>query len=130
MICSLGIFNFPEEIFFFLLRIEKRSSVCLFYCFLLFLCTVQLRLSYLSLLFFGTLHSDGYIFLFLLGLSFAFFSLLFVRPPQTIILPFLHFFSLGWVWSPLPVQCYEPPAIFFRHCIRSNPLNLFLTSTV
>ena len=37
-------------------------------------------LSYLSLLFFGTLHSDGYIFPFLLCLSLLFFSQLFVRP--------------------------------------------------
>ena len=36
-----------------------------FYCFPLFLCIVHLgRLSYLSVLFFGTLHLDGYIFLF------------------------------------------------------------------
>ena len=34
-----------------------------FYCFLLFLCTVHFRrLSYLSLLFSGTLHSVGYVF--------------------------------------------------------------------
>ena len=47
------------------------------------------RLSYLSLLFFGTLHSEGYIFPFLLCFSLLFFSQLFVRPPQTTILPFL-----------------------------------------
>ena len=39
-------------------------------------------LSYLSLLFFGTLHSNGYIFPFLLCFSLLFFSQLFVRPPQ------------------------------------------------
>ena len=48
------------------------------------------RLSYLSLLFFGTLHSEGYIFPFLLCFSLLFFSQLFVRPPQTTILPFLQ----------------------------------------
>ena len=53
------------------------------------------RLSYLSLLFFGTLPSDGYIFPFLLYLSLLFFSQLSVRPPQTTILPFCIFFSLG-----------------------------------
>ena len=45
------------------------------------------------------LHSDGYIFLFLLCLSVLFFSQLFVRPPQTAILSFLR----GWFWSPLTV---------------------------
>ena len=37
----------------------------------------------LSLLFFGALHSNGYIFPFLLCLSLLFFYQLFVRPPQT-----------------------------------------------
>ena len=50
------------------------------------------RLSYLSLLFFGTLHSHGYIFPFLLYLSHLFFSQLFVRPPQTTIFPFWFLF--------------------------------------
>ena len=35
------------------------------------------------MVFFGTLHSDGYIFLFLLCFLFLFFSQLFVRLPQT-----------------------------------------------
>ena len=54
-------------------------------------------LSYLSLLFFRTLHSDGYIFPFLLCLSLLFFSQLFVRLPQTTFFAFLHFFSLHMV---------------------------------
>jgi len=42
----------------------KRSLVFPILCFPLFLCTDRRgRLSYLSLLFFGTLHSNGYIFL-------------------------------------------------------------------
>ena len=46
-----------------------------FYCFPLFLCTdCWERLSYLSLLFFGTLYSNGYNFPFLLCFSFLFFS--------------------------------------------------------
>ena len=52
MKCSLGISSFLEEI----------SSLS--HCFPLFLCIAHLRLSSLSLLFFGTLHSDGYIFPF------------------------------------------------------------------
>ena len=39
------------------------------------------RLSYLSLLFSGTLHSVGYIFPFLLRLLLLFFSQLCVKPP-------------------------------------------------
>ena len=70
MRCSFGIPNFPEEIS----SLSHFLFVCLF-CFPIFLCIVHLgRLSYLFLLFFVTLHSDGYIFLFLL-LPFA--SLLF-----------------------------------------------------
>ena len=40
----------------------------------------------LNLLFFETLHSNGYIFPFLLCLWLLFFSQLFIRPPQTVIL--------------------------------------------
>ena len=69
---------------------------------------------YLSLLFFGTLHSDGYIFPFLLCLSFLFFSQPFIRPPQTTILPFWISFSWGWFWSPPLVQCYEPLSIVLQ----------------
>ena len=58
----------------------------------------------ISLLFLGTLHSDGYIFPFLLCLSLV-YSQLFVRPPQTTILPFCIPFSWGWFWSPPPVKC-------------------------
>ena len=55
----------------------------------------SLRKTFLSLLlFFGTLHSDGYIFPFLVWFLLLFFSQLFVRPPQTTI---LHFFFLGAV---------------------------------
>ena len=54
------------------------------------------RLSYLSLPFFGTLHSNGNIFPVLLCFSLLFFSQLFVRPPQTTILLFGISFSWGW----------------------------------
>ena len=88
----------------------KRSLVFP-YCFPLFLCTDhQGRLSYLSLLFFGTLHSNGYIFpLFCFWL--LFFSQLFVRPLQTAILLFCISFSWGWSCSLSPVQHHEPPSI-------------------
>ena len=70
------------------------------------------RLSYLSLLFFGTLHSNGNIFPFLL--TFLFFSQLFVRPPQTTILPFCISFSWGWSSSLPAVQCHEPLSIILQ----------------
>ena len=44
----------------------------------------------------GTLHSDAYIFPFLLCFSPLFFSQLFVRPPQTAILLFCISFPWGW----------------------------------
>ena len=71
----------------------KRCLVFPFYCFPLFLCTdPKGRLSYISLLFFGTLHSDGSIFAF-----FLFFSLLFTafyKASSDSHFAFLHFFSL------------------------------------
>ena len=84
MKCSFGISNFLETFF-------------PFYCFPLFLCTDHLgRLSDLTLLFFGTLHWDGYIFPFLLLLSLLFFSQLFVRSPQATILLFCFSFLRDW----------------------------------
>ena len=68
-----------------------------FYCFPLFLCIDPGgKLSKLSLLFFATLHSNGNIFPFSFAFLF-FFSQLFVRPPQTTILPYCISFFLGMV---------------------------------
>ena len=76
--------------------IEEISDLSRSIFFPLFLCIIHLkRLSYLSLLFSGTLHSVKYIFPFLLFLSHLFFSQLFVRPPQTNTLPSCISFSLG-----------------------------------
>ena len=95
MKCSLGISNFLEE------TSSLSHSVVCFY----FLCIDHWgRLSCLSLLFFGTLHSNGYIFPFLLCFSLLFFSQLFVRPPQTPILLLCISFPCGWSWSLSPVQ--------------------------
>ena len=69
------------------------------------------RLSYLSLLLFGTLYSNGYIFPFLLCFSLLFFSQIFVRPLQNAIFLFCISFSWGWSWSLSPVQCHKPPSI-------------------
>ena len=93
---------------FFRIMLDCMSCFCLPIYFPLFLC-IDLwgRLSYLSLLFFGTLHSNRNIFPFLLCFSLLFFSQLFVRPPQTTILLFCISFPWGWSWSLSPVQCHE-----------------------
>ena len=47
-------------------------------------------------------------------LSLFFFPQLFVRPPQTTILPFWTSVSWEWFWSPRPLQCHEPPSIILQ----------------
>ena len=87
MKCSLGISNFLEGI----------SSISYSIAFLYFfvLITEEGFLISLSLLFFGTVYSIGYIFPFLFCLSHLLFSQLFVSPPRTFA--FLHFFFLDMV---------------------------------
>ena len=93
----------------------KRSLVFPILFFPVFLCINHWgRLSYLFLLFFGTLHSNGYSFPFLLCLSLLFFTQLFVRPPWKTILPFCISFSWRWFWSLPPVQCHKPPSIVLQ----------------
>ena len=84
--------------------LEEISSVSHSIVFLYFF--ARGRLSYLFLLFFGTVNSNGYIFPFLLC-----FSQLFVRPPQTALLLFCISFAWGWSWFLSPVQCHKPPFI-------------------
>ena len=108
MKCYLGISNFLEEI---------SSLSSLFYCFPLFICIDHWgRLSYVFLLVFGTLHSDGYIFPFLLCLSLFLFSQPFVSLPQTTILPFCISSSWEWFWSlPCGTSGKEPAFQCRRH---------------
>ena len=87
MKCSLGISNFLEEI----------SSLSHAIAFLYYFALITEEGFLISLLFFGTLHSYGYIFPFLLFFSLLFFSQLFVRPPQTAILLFCISFLWGWL---------------------------------
>ena len=86
----------------------------------------------LFLLFFGTLHSDTYIFPFLLCFSLLFFSQLFFSlPPQTTILPFSFFFPLGMVLI-TPSCTMSRTSIHISSgtlSIRSNPLNPFSKNT-
>ena len=74
MKCSLGISNFLDEIS------RLFHSVVFLYFFALI--TEEGFLIYL-LAILGTVHSDVYIFPFLLCFPLLFFSQLFVRPPQT-----------------------------------------------
>ena len=107
--CFLGISNFPEGI----------SGIFPFYCFLLFLCIVHLRLSCLSFLFSGVLRSVGFMFPFLLCLLLLFFSQLFLKDSSDNHFAFLHFFfPLGWLWSAPPIQRYESLSIVFQaYCL-------------
>ena len=113
----------------------NRSLVFPQILFSLFLCNVHLiRLSYISLLFFATLHSDGYIFFFFSLLLLLFFPLLFVRPPQTTILHFFSFIFLGddfdhsLLYNITNVKNLN--SLSGTLSIRSKPLNLFFTCTV
>ena len=72
------------------------------------------RLPYLSFLFFGTLHSEGYIFPFFLCLLLLFFSQWFVRPPQTAILVWGTSFSWWWSWSLSPAKRHKPLSIVLQ----------------
>ena len=92
----------------------------------------SLRKAFLSLL--ATLWNaafNEYIFPFLLCFLPLFFSQLFVRPPQTIILPFAFLF-LGMVLT--TASCTTSRTSVHSSSgtlsIRSNPLSLFVTSTV
>ena len=99
----------------------KRSLVFPILLFCSILCTdLWGRISYLSLLFFGILHSNGFIFPFLLCLSLLFFSQSFGRPPQTTILTFCISFSWGvqiLVSSASPGTKISPAG--FRQLLRS-----------
>ena len=71
------------------------------------------RPPYLSLLFSGTVHSLGYISPFLPCFSLLFFSHLIVKSPDNYF-AYCISISLGWLWSPPPVQCYKPPFKFLQ----------------
>ena len=66
---------------------------------------------------------------FLFSSAFHFYSQLFVRPPQTAILPFCSSFHWGWSCSLPPIQCCVHSSSGTL-CIICNPLNQLVTSTV
>ena len=83
---SLGISNFPEEIS------SLSHSVAFLYFFALI--AKEGFLTSLSLLFFGTLHSDVYIF-FSFAFRFSYFTAICKASPDSHF-AFLHFSSWGW----------------------------------
>ena len=115
----LGISNFLEEI--------SSLSHSIFFLYFSALTTEEGFLIS-PLLFFGTLHSDGYIFPFLLCLLLLFVSQLFVRPPKTTTLPFCISFFLGMILittscTVLGTSIHSSSGIL---SIRYNPLNMSL----
>ena len=72
------------------------------------------KFSYICLPLFGILHSNGFLFLFLLCLSHFCFPQVFVRPLQAAILPLCTSFSWRWSWLLPPVQCHELPSIVLQ----------------
>ena len=62
----------------------------------------------------GIFFLFSFAFSFSLSLSFFFFGQLFVRLPQTTILPFCISCSWGWSWSMPPIQCHEPLSIVLQ----------------
>ena len=123
MKCSLGICNFLEEI------ASLSHSVAFLYLFALITDHWE-RLSYLSLLFFGTLHSNGYISPFLICLWCLLFSQLLqglLRQP----IVFCISFSWGWSWSLPPVQCHKPLSIVLQALCLSDVIPwIYLTLTL
>ena len=127
---SIPFLSFIEPTFAWNVRLvslifSKRSLVFSILCFPLFLCTdLWEKLSYLSLLFFGTLHSNGYIFPFLLCFWLLFFSQLFVRPLHTAILLFdILFLGDGRDPCLLYSECHEPPSIVHQVLYQIKSLN-------
>ena len=100
---SLGISNFLEEIsslshsivFLYFLALITEEGFLISPCYSLEL-SIQMDIS------------------FLFFFAFHFFSHLFVRPPQTSILPFWISSSWGWIWSLPPIQCHELSSIVLQ----------------
>jgi len=105
----------------------KRSVVFPILLFSSILCIVHLgRLSYLSLLFFETLNSDGYTFPFLLCLSLLFSAI--CKASSHNHFASLHFFSWGWFWSLPPIKCYKPqPIVLQALCVSDLILWIYLS---
>ena len=91
----------------------------------------SLRKAFLSLraILCNSAFSWVYRSLSLLPFTFLLFSL-FVRPPQTITLPFCISFPWGWFLSLPPKQCYEPLSIVLQAFCRLPDLIPWINSSV
>ena len=49
-------------------------------------------------------------------------SQLFIRPPQTTMLPFCISLPWGWSWSLSPIQCHGHPSIVYQVLCLSDPV--------
>ena len=135
---SIQFLSFIEPIFVWnvplvslvFLKISLILTILLFSSISLYWSLGKAFLSLLAILW--TLHSNAYIFPFLLCFLLLFFSQLFVRPSQTAILLFLHFFFLGVVLVPVFYTMLRTSVNSSSGTlpIRYKPLNLFVTSTV
>ena len=75
----------------------------------------SLRKAFLSLLAILWDSAFKWVYLSFAPLPFtSFFSQLFARLPQTTVLPFCIFSSLGRFWSPPSSQCHEPPSVVLQ----------------
>ena len=119
MKCSLGISNFLEEIS------SLSHSIVFLYFFALITEEGFLTSPVYSL---ELCNADGYIFPFLLRLSLLVFSELYVKPPQTTILPFCISLSSGWFWLLLPKQFYKTPSIVLQALCLSDLIRWIYTS--
>ena len=89
-----------------------------------------LRLSYFSLLFFGTLYSDEYIFSFLICFALLFSAI--CKAFSDNHFDFLHFYFMGIVLITTSCTMLQTSVYCSSGALstRSNPLTLFVTSTV
>ena len=88
----------------------------------------SLRKAFLSLLLFATLHSDHYIFHFLLCLLLLFSSIF--KASSDNHFPFCIASSWGWLRSLPTVQCYKPLSIVLQALCLSDLIPESVTSTV
>ena len=111
MKCSLGISNFLEEI----------SSLSHSIVFLYFFALMTEEGFLLSL--FATVGKSAFKWMYLSFSHLLFASLLFkaiCKAASDSHFAFLHFFFLGMVLIPVPVQCHEPPSIVHQALFLSD----------
>ena len=108
MKCSLGISNFLEIpslshsiVFLYFFALVTEEGFLISPCYSLEFC-IQIDIS------------------FLFSFAFNFFFQVFVRPPQTTILPFCISFPWGWSWSLPPVLCHKPPSMVLQALLSIN----------